>query len=93
MRKPISVFSHDSNPLLDSPVFFITRFDADQRISAGYSVSISANAIQNLPPKGWTVDETNAVTSSLFDQAWSPQFSDHYIVWQMNSTDDQSERT
>jgi len=87
MRKNISVFNHDRNPATDSPNFFITRHEADERVNSGFAHYLSDKSIQHRPPVTWTRDRSTQLISSLFDEAWAPQWSGNFIVWQMRSTE------
>jgi hypothetical protein len=83
--KAVRVFAHDSNPANDPPVFFISRFDAEYRVTKGYARYLSANAVQQKPPANWSPDFEQVAVSGLYDEAWVPRWSDHYIVWQMRA--------
>lgn len=85
MRKPIRVFSHDSDPASDSPIFFISIHDAEDRVTKGYASYLAPLAIQNRPPVGWSLDQSEVMAAGLFNQAWMPRWSANYIVWQMRS--------
>jgi hypothetical protein len=85
MSKQILVFNHDTNPAVDRPSFFVTRAEAQRRVSANYAVFVAHNAIQHRPPAGWQRDERGLMISSLFKQAWAPRMSANYLVWQMRS--------
>jgi hypothetical protein len=92
MSKPIRVYSHDSNPAIDKEKFCTTRHDADDRVAKGYACYIGFNRLQLAPPRGSSssVDQTNTITSALFDQAWGPRWSGNYLVMQMRpSSSDQ----
>jgi hypothetical protein len=43
---------------------------------------VAHNAIQHRPPDG-LIDATGRMLSALFDEAWAPQWSEAFIVWQM----------
>ena len=86
MRKSISVYSHDSNPAIDSPSYFISPVDAAARIDKGYAVYLSASSIRIRPP-GWTPDEEKFIAGGLFSTAWRKAWSANYLVWQMTPTD------
>jgi hypothetical protein len=87
MRKDIQVFSCDSNPAVDSPVFHVTRTEADVRIEKGFAVWLSPTSIQTRPP-GWTGDEEKLVAGGVIRQAWRQKWSDCYIVLQMVTRDE-----
>jgi hypothetical protein len=86
MRRSVSVYSHDSNPAIDSPSYFISRSEADTRIDKGYAVYLSTDSIRTRPP-GWTPDEEKLIAGGLFTSAWRKAWSDCYLVWQMTPTD------
>jgi hypothetical protein len=87
MSQSISVYSHDSDPAIDSPRFRISRHEAEQRLAAGYVRFISPTQVQLKPPLVQP-DRTQVVISGLFDQAWLPRWSGEFIVWQMRSDQD-----
>jgi hypothetical protein len=82
LRKNIRVFSWDSNPRCDSPSFFVSRHEAECRVSKRCARFVAHNAIQHRPPDG-LIDATGRMLSALFDEAWAPQWSEAFIVWQM----------
>lgn len=85
MRKTISVFSHDSDPAFDAPLFFVSRYDADTRINSGCARYLSPSAVQLAAPPGWTPDNSTAIAGGSFRTAWHVQPSANYLVWQMRS--------
>lgn len=89
MRKTVSVFSHDCNPAIDPPIFFITRHDAEWRTERGFVRPLNPRSVQLKPPPGWTPPDTDY--SGLFDKVWQPRFSAHFLVWQMRPTLSESE--
>jgi hypothetical protein len=83
MSKPIHVFAYDANPANDPPLFHISRHDAQIRVDKCFVRYLSATAVQLKPPPGWSPDRTQSVCGGLFSEAWKPQWSGHFIVWQM----------
>jgi hypothetical protein len=54
MCKSISVYSYDSNPAIDPPLFYASRNDAQIRVDKGFALYLSPNTVQLKPPPGWT---------------------------------------
>lgn len=89
LRNPIFVFSHDSNPAIDRWLYRISPSEAQARLDRGYVRWIAPNRVQLNPPPGYSPDQTNQIAAGLFERAWQPRFSDHYLVWQMRSQREQ----
>jgi len=52
----ISVFTWDSNPVVDSPLYHISRRRADEELLQGISVRIGKRAIQRCQPNDCNAD-------------------------------------
>lgn len=88
LRNPVLVFSHDSDPACDPWIYYISQSEAQVRLERGYVRFISPNRVQLIPPPGYTPDQTNQIAAGLFNRAWQPRLSDHYLVWQMRPQDE-----
>lgn len=84
MGKPVSVFSHTSNPSIDPPKFHASFADADHRVKHCHHRRISERAIQEPEPEGYTRPKFHAG----FDSAWGSTQSGYGgpLVMQMRST-------
>jgi len=83
MHKPISVYSHDSDPAIDRPSFHITPSDAAARIARGYVRWLSPRSVQLKPPPGY-YRELLIEFVGMRD-AWQPRSSVGFIVLQMRT--------
>ena len=90
MAKTIAVFTHDANPAIDAPSFYVSRADAQERAAAGrYRVFTAVGddtlivALQLLPPLK-SFNEVAAHGASFRD-AWHPAPSAGVMVWQMRA--------
>ena len=46
MRRSIAVFRYDRDPASDPPNFFITKYEAQDRVEKGYASYIGPNGIR-----------------------------------------------
>ena len=79
LSRNIRVFSHDSDPATDSPLFRISRDDAARRLSAGYVIWLDPRSVRLKPPPDYIAKIRH---TGLFSETWRPRLSDCYLVWQ-----------